>query len=148
MPRLAARVPDFRPRLGSAGRVQIKPFRPGGFHASVRERFRGEPEYHGGIYPRGRPKPGLVSARQDAEFLPKLKPELIKKRAKGEAATDESPTEVRQAPSGPQLGRRPKARPSSKAGGPNPFIVIGIALVAGVALAKWLDWRGHAHQKW
>ena len=88
----------------------------------------------------------------DAEFLPKLKPELIKKRAKGEAPTDEQPTEVRQAPSGPQLGKRPKPKPKSKgpakSGGPNPFIVIGIALVAGVALAKWLDWRGHAHPRW
>jgi len=85
---------------------------------------------------------------EDAAFLPKLKPELIKKRAKGEAPTDEKPTEVRQAPSGPQLGKRPKANGPAKSGGPNPFVVIGIALVAGVALAKWLDWRGHAHPKW
>jgi hypothetical protein len=91
----------------------------------------------------------------DAEFLRKLKPELIKKRAKGEMPTDEKPaperpTEVRQAPSSPQLGKRPKPakQPSSSGGGPNPFVVIGIALVAGVALAKWLDWRGHAHPKW
>jgi hypothetical protein len=89
---------------------------------------------------------GLLA--EDAAFLPKLKPELIKKRAKGEAATDEKPTEVRQAPSGPQLGRRPKPKTGEKSGGPNPFVVIGIALVAGVALAKWLDWRGHAHPKW
>jgi hypothetical protein len=87
---------------------------------------------------------------EDAEFLPKLKPQLIKKRAKGEAPTDEKPTEVRQAPSGPQLGKRPKApkKTGGSGGGPNPFVVIGIALVAGVALAKWLDWRGHAHPKW
>ena len=87
---------------------------------------------------------------EDAEFLRKLKPDLIKKRAKGEAPTDEKPTEVRQAPSGPQLGKRPKPakKPSGGSGGPNPFVVIGIALVAGVALAKWLDWRGHAHPKW
>lgn len=89
---------------------------------------------------------------EDAEFLRKLKPDLIKKRAKGEAPTDDQPTDVRQAPSGPQLGKRPKPakKPSGKGsgGGPNPFVVIGIALVAGVALAKWLDWRGHAHPKW
>jgi len=84
---------------------------------------------------------------EDAAFLPKLKPELIKKRAKGEAPTDEKPTEVRQAPSGPQLGKRPKPKGPPGSGGPNPFVVIGIALVAGVALAKWLDWRGHAHPK-
>src|SRR3954469_9576991 len=72
---------------------------------------------------------------EDAAFLPKLKPELIKKRAKGEAPIDntagEKPTEVRAAPSGPQLGKRPKPKASSKSGGPNPFVVIGIALVAG-----------------
>ena len=88
----------------------------------------------------------------DAEFLRKLKPDLIKKRAKGEAPTDDQPTDVRQAPSGPQLGKRPKPanKPSGNGsgGGPNPFVVIGIALAAGVALAKWLDWRGHAHPKW
>jgi hypothetical protein len=90
---------------------------------------------------------------EDAEFLRKLKPELIKQRAAGDAPTDEDPTEVRSAPSGPQLGERPEPpakpkQPSSGGGGPNPFVVIGIALVAGVALAKWLDWRGHAHPRW
>jgi hypothetical protein len=84
----------------------------------------------------------------DAEFLPKLKPALIKKRAKGEMPTDEKPTEVRQAPSGPQLGKRTKPKGPNGPGGPNPYVVIGVALVAGVALAKWLDWRGHAHPKW
>lgn len=93
---------------------------------------------------------------EDAEFLRKLKPELIKQRAKGNAPTDDEPTEVRSAPSGPQLGERPeeperKPKPSGGGGGgggPNPFVVIGIALVAGVVLAKWLDWRGHAHPRW
>ena len=85
----------------------------------------------------------------DAEFLPKLKPGLIKKRALGEMPTDQNPNEMRRAPSGPQLGRRPKAkRAQGSSGGPNPYLVIGVALVAGVALAKWLDWRGHAHPKW
>ena len=92
---------------------------------------------------------------EDAEFLRKLKPDLIKKRATGSAPTDEEPGEPRTAPSGPQLGERPKpAKPSKPrgggggGGGPNPFVVSGIALVAGVALAKWLDWRGHAHPRW
>ena len=82
---------------------------------------------------------------EDREFLRKLRPELIKKRAKGELPTDQRPTEVREAPSGPQLGKRPKP---TKTGGPNPFLVVGAALFAGVALAKWLDWRGHAHPRW
>jgi len=82
---------------------------------------------------------------EDAEFLRKLRPELIKKRAKGEAPTDLAPTEITQAPSGPQLGKRPKPK---RSGGPNPFLVVGAALFVGVALAKWLDWRGHAHPRW
>jgi hypothetical protein len=30
-------------------------------------------------------------------------------------------------------------------GGSSPFLIVGAALVVGVALAKWIDWRGHAH---
>lgn len=84
----------------------------------------------------------------DAEFLRKLKPALIKRRLHGDAPTDSEPTEARQAPSGPQLGKRPKPAHGPSAGGPNPFVIIGVALAAGVALAKWLDWRGHAHPRW
>lgn len=82
---------------------------------------------------------------EDAAFLRKLKPELIKKRVRGDLPADSAPTEIKQAPSGPQLGKRPKPK---KTGGPNPFLVVGAALLAGVALAKWLDWRGHAHPRW
>jgi len=32
--------------------------------------------------------------------------------------------------------------PATKHGGPNPFVIVGTALVAGAALAKWIDWRG------
>jgi len=82
----------------------------------------------------------------DADFIRKLKPELIKKRAKGEAPTNQRPPEVKPpAPPGPQLGKRPKP---AKTGGPNPYLVVGAALVLGVAVAKWLDWRGHAHPRW
>jgi hypothetical protein len=81
---------------------------------------------------------------EDAAFLRKLKPSLIVARAKGEAPTDQpagsgTPT----APTRPQLGPRPKRRGS----GPSPFLVIGAALVAGVVLAKVIDWRGHAHPR-
>jgi hypothetical protein len=79
----------------------------------------------------------------DAVFLRKLKPSLMKKRVRGEAPTDEKPGVPRTAPSGPQLGKRPPAEP----GGPNPFVVLGAALLAGVILAKWIDWRGHAHPR-
>jgi hypothetical protein len=81
---------------------------------------------------------------EDAAFLRKLKPSLIVARAKGEAPTDQpagsgTPT----APTRAQLGPRPKRRGS----GPSPFLVIGAALVAGVVLAKVIDWRGHAHPR-
>jgi hypothetical protein len=92
---------------------------------------------------------------QDAEFLRKLKPSLIKARAKGNAPTDSQPEEPRHAPSGPQLHSRPespKQKPAKRksgggGGGPNPFLVAGAALAAGILLAKWLDWRGHAHPR-
>jgi hypothetical protein len=45
----------------------------------------------------------------------------------------------------------PSRQPTRKkraSGGPNPFLVLGVALVAGVALAKWIDRRGHAHPRW
>ena len=85
----------------------------------------------------------------DPDFLRKLKPSLIKARAKGEAPTDEpagSPSNgaTRSAPSGPQLSR-PKTPKAKKQGGPSPFLVIGVALAAGYVLAKAIDWRGHAH---
>jgi len=80
----------------------------------------------------------------DAEFLRKLKPSLIKARAKGELPTDEKPAEGRVAPAAPQLGRRPTP---PKKGGPNPWIVIGAALAVGIALARIIDWRSHAHPR-
>ena len=80
----------------------------------------------------------------DAAFLRKLKPSLIVARAKGEAPTNQKPAEGTVAPSGPQLGKRPK-RPSK--GGPSPFLVLGVAFAAGILLAKVIDWRGHAHPR-
>lgn len=78
---------------------------------------------------------------EDAAFLRKLKPSLIAKRVRGEAPTDRTPAE---APTAPQSNA--PARPK-RSGGPNPFLVVGVALVAGVALGKWIDWRGHAHPR-
>jgi hypothetical protein len=79
----------------------------------------------------------------DADFLRKLKPSLIKARAKGELPTG-APGSGRVAPSGPQLGTRPRP---ARTGGPSPFLVLGISFATGVAVAKWIDWRGHAHPK-
>jgi hypothetical protein len=81
---------------------------------------------------------------EDAAFLRKLKPSLIKARAKGEAPTNEKPGQAQTAPRAPQISTPPKP-PGSK--GPNPFLVVGAALVAGIVVAKVIDWRGHAHPR-
>jgi hypothetical protein len=81
----------------------------------------------------------------DAAFLRKLKPSLIVKRVKGEAPTNQKPAEGTVAPSSPQFGKREP--PKRSGGGPSPWLVIGAALVAGVVLAKVIDWRGHAHPR-
>ena len=80
----------------------------------------------------------------DAAFLRKLKPSLIVARAKGEAPTNQKPGQGHVAPSGPQLGKRPKSKRSK---GPNPFLVLGVALAAGIVVAKIVDWRGHAYPR-
>jgi hypothetical protein len=65
---------------------------------------------------------------EDAAFLRKLKPRLIKRRMRRE----------------PEVGERPKP----KGAGPNPFLIVGAAVLGGVALAKLIDWRSHAHPRW
>ena len=83
----------------------------------------------------------------DAAFLRKLKPSLIKARARGQAPTNQAPS----APSKPQLGppskKRKKNKKRSGGKGPPPLAIVGAALVAGVVLAKVIDWRGHAHPR-
>jgi len=98
----------------------------------------------------GGPKAKLAQPlADDAEFVRKLKPSLIKARAKGEAPTHQDPTQGVVAPSGPQLGKHPsaKARKKNSGSGPNPWLVVGVCLAAGIVLAKWIDWRGHAHPR-
>jgi hypothetical protein len=80
----------------------------------------------------------------DAAFLRKLKPSLIVARAKGNAPTNQKPSQGTVAPSGPQLGKRPNPK---RQGGPNPFLVLGVAFAAGILIAKVIDWRGHAHPR-
>lgn len=62
----------------------------------------------------------------DAVFLRRLKPSLIAKRTPPAHETD---------------------RHRSPSGGPSPLLVVGVAFAAGVVLAKWIDWRGHAHPR-
>jgi hypothetical protein len=81
---------------------------------------------------------------EDAAFLRKLKPSLIAARVRGEAPTGQ-PT-GRSAPATPSAPRR-RPRQRSKGGGPNPFLIVGAALVAGIVVAKVIDWRGHAHPR-
>ena len=81
---------------------------------------------------------------EDADLIRKMKPSLIKARAKGEAPTNLKPGQGTVAPSSPQLGARPKTK---KSAGPTPWIVVGAALAAGIVLAKWIDWRGHAQPR-
>lgn len=80
---------------------------------------------------------------EDAAFVRKLKPSLMKARLRGEAPTNQKPGEGTVAPSAPQVSR---PKPPGK-DGPNPFLVIGVAFVVGIAAAKLIDWRGHAHPR-
>ena len=81
---------------------------------------------------------------EDPEFIRKLKPSLVKARAKGQTPVEPAGG-TRQAPSGPQLER--PSKPKRRGGGPNPWLVIGVAFAAGYVLAKTIDWRGHAHPR-
>jgi hypothetical protein len=78
----------------------------------------------------------------DPEFLRRLKPSLIAARARGEAPTDEEPTEVTPPEPAPEPPRRKRRR-----GGPSPFVALGVAFAVGIALAHGLDWAGHRHPR-
>ena len=88
----------------------------------------------------------------DAAFLRKMKPTLVLARFRGEAPQNGN---VATAPTMetplPQPEPQPKkAKPKKKkksGGGPNPLVIAAGALVAGVFVAKFIDWRGHAHPR-
>jgi len=87
---------------------------------------------------------------EDADLIRKMKPSLIKARAKGRAPIARAEDREPEAPSAPQITaprRKPKAKKRRRSGGPNPFLVAGVALAAGIAIAKVIDWRGHAHPR-
>ncbi len=78
---------------------------------------------------------------EDAVLLRRMKPSLIAARLRGEAPTDLEPgSGAVVAPPAPRANRGTRR-------GPSPLLVIGAALVAGVVLAKVLDWRSHAHPR-
>jgi hypothetical protein len=80
---------------------------------------------------------------EDAAFLRKLKPSLIAARARGDAPTDERPASGTVTPVAPA----PKPSRKKNGGGPNPWLVAAGAFAVGIALAKLIDWRGHAHPR-
>jgi hypothetical protein len=82
------------------------------------------------------------SLADDADLIRKMKPSLIKARAGGKTP----PVDERAAPSAPQLEPRPKPK-AKRSGGASPWLVAGAALAAGILVAKWIDWRGHAHPR-
>jgi len=85
----------------------------------------------------------------DAEFLRKLKPTLIKARARGEKpSTPPAAGAPPPPPPSPPAPKRDKPKKSKKkGGGPSPLLIVGAALVAGIVIAKVVDWRGHAHPR-
>ena len=104
--------------------------------------------------------------RNDAAFLRKLKPSLVKARAKGETPRNDaapaadteasmpepqkSETPTRQEPAAPPppppprpAAFKPKEK-KTKRGGPPPIAIVGAAFVAGIVLARVISWRGNA----
>ena len=64
------------------------------------------------------------------------------------AAAEAPPVETPSVEEPPPAAPFSDAPPSPRRGdGPNPLVLIGIALVLGVLLAKIIDWRGHAHPR-
>jgi hypothetical protein len=87
---------------------------------------------------------------EDAAFLRKMKPTLVLARLRGEAPPDTSQNgaPVTQPPPPPVPEPDPKPKKERKSGGgPNPLVIAAAALVAGVFVAKLVDWRGHAHPR-
>ena len=85
---------------------------------------------------------------EDAAFIRRLKPSMIVARAKGEAPTDlPAGSSTAFAETSPQLPPRPKKTAKKTGSGPNPLVIVGAALVAGIVIAKLIDWRGHGHPR-
>jgi hypothetical protein len=81
----------------------------------------------------------------DAELLRKLKPSLIRARARGQAPTNAKPAHGTVPP--PSAPSDPRPAPLRRLENPNPWLVVGAALATGVVLAKVIDWRGRAHRR-
>ena len=75
-----------------------------------------------------------------------MKPSLIKARAQGRSA-DGPEARARPGRTVEPAARRAAETKKDAGGGPTPWIVVGAALAVGIVLAKWIDWRGHAHPR-
>ena len=82
----------------------------------------------------------------DAVFLRRLKPSLVAARLRGGLPMDEEPTAA-PTPAGASTSVAVQNGRPRRNGGPNPLAVTGVAFAAGAALAKVIDWRGHAHPR-
>ena len=93
----------------------------------------------------------------DAAFLRKLKPTKIAARARGDmpvtgvpsepaVAVAAEPEEIPMPPPAPERSKEKHSKDPGKKG-LNALAVVGVAFVAGIVLAKVIDWRGHAHPR-
>src|SRR4051812_44793311 len=86
--------------------------------------------------------------RGEADSPGKLKRGLLAAGARGERVSDPEPEPQPQPPPQANPGpAAPKKKRKRSGGGPSPVLVVGAALVAGIVLAKVVDWRGHAHPR-
>lgn len=76
----------------------------------------------------------------DAAFLRRLKPSAIVARAKGEAPKDLPAGTGTPSTASPLVGATSNPSPGT---GVSPLLIVGAALVLGVALAKLIDWRAN-----
>jgi hypothetical protein len=86
----------------------------------------------------------------DADFLRKLKPTLVLARLRGEAPTDgrvEAVSAVETPPPAPAPKKPEKKQKKKSGGGPNPIVIAAAAFAVGIVVAKFVDWRGHAHPR-
>jgi hypothetical protein len=82
---------------------------------------------------------------EDAVFLRRMKPSLVLARLRGQARSN---GHVEDAPTVHLPPPPPKPKKEKKpGGGPNPIVVAAAAFAVGVFVAKFVDWRGHAHPR-
>jgi hypothetical protein len=107
-------------------------------------------------------KPSLIAARARGEAPTDKSPEAppsataptdVRTEAPPSAiaprdASTETPPVAAAPPEPQQLkAQQPKPKSKRKRRGPPPVAIIGAAFVAGILLAKVVDWRGHAHPR-